>query len=192
MVVAKEATRLKKIMEQERVFEFLTSLNPELNQEATPESSALATTGNFKLMDQMNLDGTPWQPQLGSKGGSNREGKLVTRSGQVHQAATIDVSHENIPTTEPEPILLSKEHYEKLKTLLNQLDKGVKIPTAKTAHALSSKQDQNSGRMIEHGERKGGLYYLNTQWKICDSIPQALITTTIPQKLIKYGYGTNG
>ena len=32
MVVAKEATRLKKIMEQERVFEFLTSLNPELNQ----------------------------------------------------------------------------------------------------------------------------------------------------------------
>ena len=73
------------------------------------------------------------KPQLGSKGGSNREGKLVTRSGQVHQAATIDVSHENIPTTEPEPILLSKEHYEKLKTLLNQLDKGVKIPTAKTA-----------------------------------------------------------
>lgn len=51
----------------------------------------------------------------------------------MHQAATIDVSHENIPTTEPEPILLSKEHYEKLKTLLNQLDTGVEIPTAKTA-----------------------------------------------------------
>ena len=32
MVVAKDTTRLKKIMEQERVFEFLTSLNPELNQ----------------------------------------------------------------------------------------------------------------------------------------------------------------
>ena len=208
----------------------------------------------------------------------------------MHQAATIDVSHENIPTTEPEPILLSKEHYEKLKTLLNQLDKGVEIPTAKTApcsfvqtgniKALSASkdclssiwiidsgatdhmtsnsnffsnhttlsgwpkvkvddgtlssiisqglasitpsltlqnvlhvpnlsynllsvskitkdfncfvtftpsccvfQDQISGRMIEHGERKGGLYYLNTQWKICDSIPQALITTNNTSKV---------
>ena len=32
MVVAKDTTRLKKIMEQERVFEFLAGLNPELDQ----------------------------------------------------------------------------------------------------------------------------------------------------------------
>ena len=32
MVVAKDTTRLKKIMEQERVFEFLVGLNPELDQ----------------------------------------------------------------------------------------------------------------------------------------------------------------
>ena len=32
MVVAEEGTRLKKIMEQERVFEFLAGLNPELDQ----------------------------------------------------------------------------------------------------------------------------------------------------------------
>ena len=76
---------------------------------------------------------TPYgKPQLGSKGGSNR-GKPATRSRQAHQAATINVSHENIPTIEQEPILLSKEHYEKLKTLLNQLDRRAEIPTAKTA-----------------------------------------------------------
>lgn len=32
MVVAEDGTRLKKIMEQERVFEFLAGLNPELDQ----------------------------------------------------------------------------------------------------------------------------------------------------------------
>ena len=31
--------------------------------------------------------------------------------------------------------------------------------------------------MIRHGERKVGLYYLNTHWKIGDPIPQALVTT---------------
>ncbi|RVW90399.1 hypothetical protein CK203_045759 [Vitis vinifera] len=107
MVVAEDTTTLKKIMEQERVFEFLAGLNPELDQ-------------------------------LGSEGGSNRGGKPVTRSGQ---AATID------------------------------LDTPAEIPTAKPPHALSSKQDQITRRMIGHGERKGGLYYLNIHWKICDSIP---------------------
>ncbi|RVX10384.1 hypothetical protein CK203_016053 [Vitis vinifera] len=38
-------------------------------------------------------------------------------------------------------------------------------------------------RMIGHGERKGGLYYLNTHWKISDSIPQAFITTNNPSKV---------
>ncbi|KAL6313107.1 hypothetical protein AAG906_018822 [Vitis piasezkii] len=148
MVVAEDGTRLKKIMEQERVFELLAGLNPELDQVRglpsirevyayvigkeshrvvmlggyTPENSALTTAGNFKSMGS----------KLGSKGGSNRAGKPVTRSGQAHQAATIDVSHENISPTEQEPILLSKEHYEKLKTLLNQLDTCAEIPTAKT------------------------------------------------------------
>ena len=37
-------------------------------------------------------------------------------------------------------------------------------------------------RMIGYGERKGGLYYLNTHWKIGDSIPQALITTNLGLK----------
>ena len=32
MVVVKDTTRLKKIIEQERVFEFLVGLNPELEQ----------------------------------------------------------------------------------------------------------------------------------------------------------------
>ena len=32
MVVAKDATRLKKIMKQERVLEFLPGFNPELDQ----------------------------------------------------------------------------------------------------------------------------------------------------------------
>ena len=32
MVVAEDGTRLKKIMEQERVFELLAGLNPELDQ----------------------------------------------------------------------------------------------------------------------------------------------------------------
>ena len=32
MVVAKDTTRLKKIMEHERVFEFLVGLNPELDR----------------------------------------------------------------------------------------------------------------------------------------------------------------
>ena len=43
-------------------------------------------------------------------------------------------------------------------------------------------QDQIT-RMIGHGERKGGLYYLNTHWKISDSIPQAFITTNNPSKV---------
>ena len=187
MVVAKDTTRLKKIMEHERVFEFLVGLNPELDrvqilgnepfpsiQEVyayvigeesprvvmlggyTPENSALATAGNLKSMGSKVEGRTPddkdslWcnychkprhtrescrkphgKPQLGSKGGSNRGGKPVTRSGQAHQAATIDISHENIPTTEQELILISKEHYEKLKMLLNQLDTRAEIPTAK-------------------------------------------------------------
>ena len=77
MVVAEDTTRLKKIMEQERVFEFLAGLNPELDQvrvqklgkeplpsirevyayvigeeshRDTLENSALATAGNFKSM----------------------------------------------------------------------------------------------------------------------------------------------
>ena len=37
--------------------------------------------------------------------------------------------------------------------------------------------------MIGHGKRKGGLYYLNTHWKICDSTPQALITTNNTSKV---------
>ena len=44
-------------------------------------------------------------------------------------------------------------------------------------------QDQIMRRMIGHGERKGGLYYLNIHWKICDSIPQALITTNNTSKV---------
>ena len=72
------------------------------------------------------------KPQLGGKWGSSR-GKPVTRSGQVNQVATIDLPLENIPATEQEPILLSKEHHEKLKTLLDQLNTHVEIPTAKTA-----------------------------------------------------------
>ena len=123
----------------------------------TPENSALTTAENFKSMEskvegrkpndkdslQFNYCHKPrhthescrkphGKPQLGSKGGSNRGGKPVTRSGQAHQAAIIDVSHENLSPTEQEPILLSKEHYEKLKTLLNQLDTCAEIPTAKT------------------------------------------------------------
>ena len=124
----------------------------------TPENSALTTAGNFKSMGskvegrKLNDNYSLWcnychkprhthescwklhgKPQLGSKGGSNRGGKPVTRSGQAHKAATIDVFHENIPTTEQEPILLNKKHYEKLKTLLNQLDTRAEIPIAKTA-----------------------------------------------------------
>ena len=98
----------------------------------TPENSALTTAGNFKSMGskvegrKLNDNYSLWcnychkprhthescwklhgKPQLGSKGGSNRGGKPVTRSRQAHQAATIDVSHENISPTEQEPILLS-------------------------------------------------------------------------------------
>ena len=76
---------------------------------------------------------TSSQTQLGSEEGNNREGKPVTRSVQVHQAAIIDVSHEKILTIEQERILLNKEHYEKLKTLLNHLGTRVEFPTAKTA-----------------------------------------------------------
>lgn len=76
MVVAEDGTRLKKIMEQERVFELLAGLNPELDQVrglpsirevyayvigeeshrvvmlggSTPENSALTSAGNFKSM----------------------------------------------------------------------------------------------------------------------------------------------
>ena len=101
----------------------------------TPENSALTTTGNFKSMKskvegrkpndkdslQFNYYHKPrhthescWKPhvkpQLRSKKGSNRGGKPVIRSGKAHQAATIDVSHENLSPTQQEPILLSKEH----------------------------------------------------------------------------------
>ena len=53
-------------------------------------------------------------------------------------------------------------------------------------------QDQITRKMIGHAVRKCRLYYLNTHWKIGDSIPKILLPPTIPQKLIKYGYGTNG
>ncbi|RVW35205.1 Retrovirus-related Pol polyprotein from transposon RE1 [Vitis vinifera] len=183
MVVAEDTTRLKKIMEQERVFEFLAGLNPELDQvrvqklgkeplpsirevyayvigeeshRDTLENSALATAGNFKSMGS-KVEGRIQMIKihfgLGSEGGSNRGGKPVTRSGQAHQAATID------------------------------LDTPAEIPTAKTTSCSSSKQDQIMRRMIGHGERKGGLYYLNIHWKICDSIPQALITTNNTSKV---------
>ncbi|KAL6347363.1 hypothetical protein AAG906_017102 [Vitis piasezkii] len=111
MVVAEDGTRLKKIMEQERVFEFLAGLNPELDQRR----------------------------------------KTVTRSGQVHQAATIDLKHFSTSLTHAE------------------------IPTAKPTHALY----QITRKMIGHVMRKGGLYYLNTHWKIGDSIPKILLPPTI-------------
>ena len=44
-------------------------------------------------------------------------------------------------------------------------------------------QDQITRRMIWYAERKGALYYLNTHWKIGDSISQALITTNNPSKV---------
>ncbi|RVX19452.1 hypothetical protein CK203_008624 [Vitis vinifera] len=97
MVIAEDTTRLKKIMEQERVFQFLVGLNLELEQ------VRVQTLGKEPL---------PPLRELGGKGGSSR-GKPVTRSGQVHQVATIDLPLENIPATEQEPILLSKEHHEK-------------------------------------------------------------------------------
>ncbi|KAL6347358.1 hypothetical protein AAG906_017097 [Vitis piasezkii] len=77
----------------------------------TPENSALTTAGNFKSMEsKFNYCHKPrhthescWKPHV-------KGGKLVIRSGRANQAATVDVSHENLSPTQQEPILLSKEH----------------------------------------------------------------------------------
>ncbi|KAL6347228.1 hypothetical protein AAG906_013664 [Vitis piasezkii] len=142
MVVAEDGTRLKKIMEQERVFELLAGLNPELDQVRglpsirevyayvigeeshrvvmlggyTPENSALTTAGNFKSMGS----------KLGSKGGSNRAGKPVTRSGQAHQA---------IGGTEDKLSGIFPRNYENGEGVLPQ---PVNVPNVSTSNTSSS------------------------------------------------------